>query len=58
MRMLRMEVVQKDIEADVERTLRAEFMSNLARTNRRDNHELMAEIFNRKRRLRITLRDG
>ena len=45
-RMLRMEVVQRDIVADVERTLRAEFMSNLARTNRRDNHELMAEIFN------------
>ncbi len=46
MRMLRMEVVQKDILQDVERTLRAEFMSNLARTNRRDNHEIMAEIFN------------
>jgi flagellar motor switch protein FliG len=46
MRMLKMEVVQKDILADVERTLRAEFMSNLARTNRRDNHEVMAEIFN------------
>jgi len=46
MRMLRMEVVQKDILSDVEKTLRAEFMSNLARTNRRDNHEVMAEIFN------------
>ena len=46
MRMLRMEAVQKDILEDVERTLRAEFMSNLARTNRRDSHELMAEIFN------------
>jgi len=46
MRMLRMDVVQKDILADVERTLRAEFMSNLARTSRRDNHEVMAEIFN------------
>jgi len=45
-RMLRMEVVQKDILQDVEKTLRAEFMSNLARTNRRDNHEVMAEIFN------------
>ena len=45
-RMLRMEVVQSDILSDVERTLRAEFMSNLARTNRRDNHEVMAEIFN------------
>ena len=46
MRMLRMEIVQKDVLADVERTLRAEFMSNLARTSRRDNHEVMAEIFN------------
>ncbi len=46
MRMLRMEVVQREIVADVEQTLRVEFMSNLARTNRRDNLELMAEIFN------------
>lgn len=46
MRMLRMETVQKDILDDVERTLRTEFMSNLARSNRRDSHELMAEIFN------------
>ena len=46
MRMLRMESVQKEILDDVERTLRSEFMSNLARTNRRDSHELMAEIFN------------
>jgi len=30
----------------VERTLMAEFMSNLARASRRDPHELMAEIFN------------
>ncbi|MEM1400210.1 MAG: flagellar motor switch protein FliG, partial [Pseudomonadota bacterium] len=46
MRMLRMEAVQKDVLEDVERTLRTEFMSNLARTNRRDSHEMMAEIFN------------
>ncbi len=46
MRMLRMEVVQRDIVADVEQTLRSEFMSNLARSSRRDNLELMAEIFN------------
>jgi flagellar motor switch protein FliG len=46
LRMLRMELVQKDILADVEETLRAEFMSNLARSHRRDNHEIMAEIFN------------
>jgi flagellar motor switch protein FliG len=46
MRMLRMEAVQKEVLDDVERTLRNEFMSNLARTSRRDAHELMAEIFN------------
>jgi flagellar motor switch protein FliG len=45
-RMLRMESVQKDVLEDIERTLRNEFMSNLARTNRRDPHEAMAEIFN------------
>ena len=47
MRMLRMESVQKDVLDSVERTLRAEFMSNLARSTRRDAHELMAEIFNK-----------
>ena len=46
MRMLRMEAVQKEVLDDVERTLRTEFMSNLARTSRRDSHEMMAEIFN------------
>jgi len=46
MRMLRMESVQKDVLDDVERTLRTEFMSNLARTSRRDQFEMMADIFN------------
>jgi flagellar motor switch protein FliG len=45
-RMLRMEAVPKDILDKVEQTLRTEFMSNLARTARRDSHEQMAEIFN------------
>lgn len=45
-RMLRMESVQKDVLDDIERTLRNEFMNNLARTSRRDPHEAMAEIFN------------
>jgi len=45
-RMLRMESVQKDILDKVEQTLRVEFMSNLARTAKRDSHEQMAEIFN------------
>jgi flagellar motor switch protein FliG len=45
-RMLRMETVQRDVLDDVERTLRTEFMSNLARTSRQDSHEVMANIFN------------
>ncbi|HXC56882.1 MAG TPA: flagellar motor switch protein FliG [Rhizomicrobium sp.] len=45
-RMLRMESVPKDILDKVEQTLRVEFMSNLARTAKRDSHEHMAEIFN------------
>src|SRR4029077_6880361 len=40
-RMLRMESVQKDILDKVEQTLRIEFMSNLARTSKRDAHEMM-----------------
>jgi len=46
MRMLRMESIQRDVLDGVERTLRAEFMTNLARSSRRDAHEMMAEIFN------------
>jgi flagellar motor switch protein FliG len=46
MRMLRMETVQKEALEGLEKTLRSEFMSNLARAQRRDAHEVMAEIFN------------
>ncbi|MDW8340484.1 MAG: flagellar motor switch protein FliG [Geminicoccaceae bacterium] len=46
LRMLRLEAVQPDVLADVERMLRSEFISNLSQTDRRDNHEIMAEIFN------------
>lgn len=45
-RMLRMEAVQKDILDEVEKTLRQEFMTNLAKTQKKDSHELIAEIFN------------
>jgi flagellar motor switch protein FliG len=45
-RMLRMEPVQREILDKIEQTLRTEFMSNLARTSKRDSHEHMAEIFN------------
>lgn len=53
-RVLRMEAVQKDVLDDVERTLREEFMSTLARTQRRDSHELMADIFNNMDRTKET----
>ncbi|MBT6289787.1 MAG: flagellar motor switch protein FliG [Rhodospirillaceae bacterium] len=46
MRLLRMETVQKEILDGVEKTLRTEFMSNLASTQRQDSHEQMANIFN------------
>jgi flagellar motor switch protein FliG len=46
MRMLRMESVQKEVLDGLERTLRAEFMSNLSRSARREPHEMMAEILN------------
>ena len=46
MRMLHMEAVQKEVLESMEKTLRVEFMSNLAKTARVDSHEMMAEIFN------------
>ena len=45
-RMLSMEAVSKEILDHVEKTLRTEFMTNLARTARQDSHEMMADIFN------------
>jgi len=45
-RMLKMESVQKEVLDEVEKTLRTEFMTNLAKTQRRDSHEIMADIFN------------
>lgn len=46
LRMLGMESVKKEVLDGVEKTLRVEFMSNLAKTQRRDTHEVMADIFN------------
>lgn len=45
-RMLNIDVVSRSILEDIENLLRAEFLSNLGRKARRDNHELLAEIFN------------
>lgn len=45
-RMLKMDTVQKDVIIQVEQTLKSEFMSNLSRSQKRDPHETMAEVFN------------
>lgn len=45
-RMLSMDSVKKEILDHVEKTLRAEFISNLTKTQKYDSNELMAEIFN------------
>lgn len=45
-RMLSLEPVQKEILEKIESTLRTEFMSTLSHTQKRDSHELMADVFN------------
>jgi flagellar motor switch protein FliG len=45
-RMLAMESVQRDVLEKIEHTLRSEFISNLSQTQKRDAHELLADIFN------------
>jgi flagellar motor switch protein FliG len=45
-RMISMESVKKDVMDGIEKTLRMEFMSNLAKRQTRDSHEMLAEIFN------------
>ncbi len=45
-RLIKMESVQKDVLERVEQTLRAEFMSTLSSTSKRDPYSQIAEIFN------------
>jgi flagellar motor switch protein FliG len=45
-RMLVMDSVKKEVIEGIEKTLKHEFMSNIAKTQRRDSFEMMAEIFN------------
>jgi len=46
MRMISMDSVKKEVLEGIEKTLRVEFMNNLTKIQRRDTHEVMAEIFN------------
>lgn len=45
-RMLAMDSVQRDVLEKIENTLRSEFISNLSQTQKRDAHEMLADIFN------------
>jgi len=45
-RMLSMDSVKKEVLEKVEKTLRTEFISNLTKTQKYDNNQVMAEIFN------------
>jgi flagellar motor switch protein FliG len=45
-RMLKMEPVSSEVLQNIEETLRSEFINNLARSQRTDPHESMAEMFN------------
>jgi len=45
-RMLALDSVKKEILEKVEKTLRTEFISNLTKTQKYDNNQIMAEIFN------------
>ena len=45
-RMLVLENVPREIVVNVEKTLKNEFMRNLSSKNKRNNHEMLADIFN------------
>lgn len=45
-RLLQIDAIQKDVLDNVEKTLRAEFMSNLTHAQRQEPHEFVAHIFN------------
>lgn len=46
LRLLDMDAVKKEVLDGVEKALRAEFISTVAKTQKHDNNEMMAEIFN------------
>ncbi len=46
LRMLEMDNVKKEVLDGIEKALRAEFISTVAKTHKLDNDEIMAEIFN------------
>lgn len=45
-RVLKLDLVSKEILNDLEKTLRAQFINNVSKTHRRDSHQIVADIFN------------
>ncbi len=45
-RMITIEPVKREVLSDIEKTLQAEFMTNLASTKQFDSYEMIAEVFN------------
>jgi len=46
MRMLNLDSVKKEVLEKIENTLRTDFISTISKVQKRDSHELIAEIFN------------
>lgn len=45
-RVLKLDMVSKEVLNDLEKTLRSQFMNNVSKTNKRDAHQIIADIFN------------
>jgi flagellar motor switch protein FliG len=45
-RILKLDLISKEILTDLEKTLRTQFMNNVSKANKRDAHQIVADIFN------------
>jgi flagellar motor switch protein FliG len=45
-RVLKLDTVSKEVLNELEKTLRAQFINNASKTNKRDAHQIIADIFN------------
>lgn len=45
-RILKLDMVSKEVLNDLEKTLRTQFINNVSKTNKRDAHQIIADIFN------------
>lgn len=45
-RILKMDTISKEIITEVERTLNIQFINTIAKSNKKDSHQIIAEVFN------------